>query len=389
MTEETNVPKTLMCFPTHAFPAELPLFPGHDAVCDYLKDYAKDLRDMITFNTNVTHIIPSESGSGWTLTLSTIPNTSKTSETSETSETSDPSNTGNVKKEETYTRTYDALIIANGHYNTPFIPSIPGITSTHIPLEHSVNFRLASSYVGKKIILVGNSVSGLDIASQLLPYVSHPLLQSVRTAPETPDDSPVIKTVPQITEFRGDNEVVFADGTVETNVDLVLFCTGYLYTLPFLNPTPSSSTGERVKGTYQHLFSIQHPTLAFLGLPMKVIPFPVSQSQAAVVARVFAGLMKLPGREEMEEWERKRVEVCGDGKGFHNFGYPQDVGYMDWLEEMAEGPGLQPTMWREKERWMRSLTPEIKKAFGRAKKQGVVVRRMEELGYVFEETSRL
>lgn len=383
MNQETNIPKTLMCYPTHAFPAELPLFPGHDAVCDYLKDYAKDLRDMITFNTNVTHITPSESGSGWTLTLSTMPQTWKSPETSETLLETEK------EEKETYTLTYDALIIASGHYNTPFIPSIPGITSTHIPLEHSINFRLASTYVGKKVILVGNSVSGLDIASQLLPYVSHPLLQSVRTAPEHPDDSPVIKTVPQITEFRGHNEVVFADGTVESGVDLVLFCTGYLYTLPFLNPTPSSSTGERVTGTWQHLFSIQHPTLAFLGLPMKVIPFPVSQSQAAVVARVFAGVTKLPGREEMEEWERKRVMECGDGKGFHNFGYPKDVGYMDWLEEMAKGPGLQPTMWREKERWMRSLTPEIKRDFGRAKKQGVVVRRMEELGYVFEESSRL
>ncbi|KAI5812985.1 hypothetical protein BZA77DRAFT_269380 [Pyronema omphalodes] len=384
---ETNIPKTLMCFPTHPFPAELPLFPGHDAVCDYLKDYAKDLRDMITFNTNVTHIIPSESGTGWTITLSTTPETPGTPGTLNPSSTSNPSKQATATA--TYTQHYDALIIASGHYNTPFIPSIPGITHTHIPLEHSINFRNASYYTSKKVLLIGNSVSGLDIASQLLPFVSHPLLQSVRTMPETPINSPVIKTVPQILEFRGFNEVVFSDGTVEKDIDVILFCTGYLYTLPFLSPSPSSSTGERIRGLYQHVFSCQHPTVAFLGLPMKVIPFPVCQSQAALVARVFAGLVGLPGRGEMQEWEERRVGRFGDGKGFHTFGYPSDREYMEWLEGMAKGQGLEPTRWREKEWWIRSLTQEIKAAFGRAKKQGILVRRMEELGYVFEESSRL
>jgi hypothetical protein len=354
----------MMNFSTHPIPSDLPLFPRHDQILSYLRTYADDLRHLITFNAHISHITSTSSG-GWNLTFSTAH----------------------------APQTYDALVIASGHYNTPYIPSLRGLdTRAPSQIQHSLNFRTPLSYHNKKTLLVGNAASGVDIASQLLPYVSSPLLQSVRTpSPTTPAG---IKTLPEILEFRPDGVVEFVDGSVEHGIDAVLFATGYLYTFPFL--PAGRTTGERVNGTWQHVFCIDHPTLAFLGLPTRAIPFPVVQSQAVMVAGVWAGKTRLPEREEMEAWERRRMEegrwgpegrVGGARRGFHSFGFPLDAEYLATLETLApdDEEGLQSTRWREKEWWIRGRIPEIKKAFVEAKKRGVVARTMEELGFVFED----
>jgi hypothetical protein len=115
-----------------------------------------------------------------------------------------------------------------------------------------------------------------------------------------------------------------------------------------------------------------------------------------MVAGVWAGKTQLPEREEMEAWERRRMEegrwgpegrVGGARRGFHSFGFPLDAEYLATLETLApdDEEGLQSTRWREKEWWIRGRIPEIKKAFVEAKKRGVVARTMEELGFVFED----
>lgn len=85
----------------------------------------------------------------------------------------------------------------------------------------------------------------------------------------------------------------FADGSVLAGVDLVLICTGYEYSMPFLrgggsdsgssptNPQPNDKGGARlvrvedraVFPVYQHLFHARFPTLTFMGLLHSVVPF--------------------------------------------------------------------------------------------------------------------
>ncbi|KAF8246177.1 FAD/NAD(P)-binding domain-containing protein [Wilcoxina mikolae CBS 423.85] len=358
-----------MQFSTHPFPASHPLFPSHTQILSYLRRYAADLRHLITFNAHISSITPVPSGGGWTLRFST-PHPPKT---------------------------YDAIIIASGHYNTPFIPPIPGLTTSPSSISHSINFRSPLPYINKKTLLIGNSASAVDIAPKLLPFVTPPLLQSVRTPSPSPTP-PGIKLLPEIASFRADGGVEFIDGHIEHGVEVVLFATGYLYTHPFL-PPDTTTTGERVKGTWQHIFSIENPTLAYIGLPTRVIPFPCAQSQAAVVAGVWAGKTVLPTKEEMEAWERRRLEegkkgaegrVGGEGRGFHNFGYPDDAEYFDTLEGMVprDGTGLEPTRWRGRERWIRERVAGVKKADLEAKGRGVAVTGMEELGFVYEDDGK-
>ena len=41
---ETNIPKELMCFSDKAFPSESQLFPKHEAVRNYLEEYAEEIK---------------------------------------------------------------------------------------------------------------------------------------------------------------------------------------------------------------------------------------------------------------------------------------------------------------------------------------------------------
>lgn len=62
-----------------------------------------------------------------------------------------------------------------------------------------------------------------------------------------------------------DNKVVeFADGHTVTEVDIILFATGYDFSFPFLSDI--NIRHRRISGLYQHVFKIDDPTLAFIGM---------------------------------------------------------------------------------------------------------------------------
>lgn len=58
---------------------------------------------------------------------------------------------------------------------------------------------------------------------------------------------------------------------------------------------------NRVGPLYQHVFPpAAAPTLAFVGLPWKVVPFPQFELQGRWIARVLSSAARLPSRREME-----------------------------------------------------------------------------------------
>lgn len=202
--------------------------------------------------------------------------------------------------------------------------------------------------------------------------------------------------------------VTFTNGDC-TKIDTVIFCTGYLYTYPFLSPDLqislqlSDTTGARVPNVYKQLFCIAEPTLAFAALPWNIVPFPVAEAQSAVVARVWSGRADIPSRTEMEAWEAERVQEMGDGKGYHNLAPPADVEYINSLWEWASSAdeavmngegrsekhrvtkGKAPPYWGAFERWMRMRVPDIKGAFVARGEGRSSVTTLEELGFVFDE----
>lgn len=372
---ETNIPKTLMGFSDQPFDDGLQLFPRHDQVQKYLEDYSSEVLSHIKFRTQVLKVEPRDE-SAWSLKYTNL-------------------ESGSIAEQE-----YDAVVVASGHFSVPFIPSINGLEDWYREhpgsISHSKYYRLPDTFAGEKVIVIGSSASGLDIASQISPICKAPLLVSRRSVSPLAGgfaNDPNIGFLSEIAKVdAATRTVTFTDGRIEENVDHLLFCTGYLYSMPFLEslqPNPITS-GIRVEHTYKHLFYAPRPTLAFLTLNQKIIPFPSAEAQSAVLARVWSGRLDLPSRAEMEAWEHAVIKLRGDGGDFHTLKFPLDADYInemyDWAAtaEENEGEGKLPKRWGRYEYWARENFPAIRKAFVSRGEERKNITTLQEVGFDFD-----
>ena len=187
----------------------------------------------------------------------------------------------------------------------------------------------------------------------------------------TGNADPLKEELPEITELiMRDRAVRFADGSIRSNIDAIVFCTGYSYSYPFLSTLKPqvTSNGLRAEHVYQHIFYTPHPTLAFLALPQRVVPFIISEAQSAAAARVWANRIQLPSSEEMVRWEHELIAELGPGKMFHAMNFPKDVDYVnelyDWsMTASPSGMGKDPPRWGGTERWVRERCAAMRAAF--------------------------
>ena len=77
---------------------------------------------------------------------------------------------------------------------------------------------------------------------------------------------------------------------------------------------------------YQHIFYVPDPTIALNLVPLRVVAFPFSETQAAVIARVWSERLSLPEIEKMREWQENIRSQRGSGKRFDRMSYPVDAG---------------------------------------------------------------
>ncbi|KAI1236520.1 Dimethylaniline monooxygenase, partial [Lamprotornis superbus] len=105
---------------------------------------------------------------------------------------------------------------------------------------------------------------------------------------------------PNVKEFT-ESSAVFEDGTIEENIDVVLFATGYNFSFPFLEESVSSAINNN-RSLYKCIFppQLEKPTLAIIGLIQLTGSIMVgSEMQARWVTGVFAGWNKLPPPSRM------------------------------------------------------------------------------------------
>jgi Flavin-binding monooxygenase-like len=150
-----------------------------------------------------------------------------------------------------------------------------------------------------------------DMTAYGLPKPDHKLLEahptvSAELLSRLGHGDIVVK--PNIDRFSGGRTVRFADGS-EEEIDLVVYCTGYKISFPFLRPELVSAKDNRLP-LYRRVASVEHPGLYFLGFiqPLGAI-MPIAEAQAEWVADLLERRGSLPSAEEMRaeivEAERK------------------------------------------------------------------------------------
>ena len=362
------------------WPEGTQLFPPYEEVMDYVQQYSKDVYHLIRFRTQVLDVKLLADGphDRWVVKAR---------------------NLASVDVVET-TQEYDAIVVANGHFAVPYLPDIKGIRQWNEKypgaISHAKSFRNAEPFRGKKVIIVGSFASAMDIGAQISFVCKGKVLASERSKGPHAAVSAVEKDhVPEIVEFLEEGRSVkFADGRIESDIDAIVFGTGYLYSLPFLSSIRPSliSDGQRIQHLYQHIFFNRHPTIAFIGAMAKIVPFLIAEGQSAAMSKVWANKIQLPSQGEMERWEQERIAVHGSGKKFQMLDYPQDADYVDELHDWvisagSTAKGRIPPVWGEKERWIRADGRFflIRAAFANAGEARHKIIRMEELGFNFEE----
>lgn len=287
--------KTQSGYFDYPMPDDYPDYPSNQQILAYHHQFADDfgLRSKIVFNAEVESV--EKAGEQWRVSVAGR----------------DP-------------QLYDGVICANGTNWYPNQPQYPGVFSGEV--IHAVNYRESSAFKNKRVLVVGAGNSGCDIAcdaaanaeqawisvrrgyyfipkhvlgepadvfdqkSSFLPgFITRPISQFLlgrlvgdlsQWGMSKPDHKlyethPIINDQlvhylrhgdiqgkPDIERFEG-REVVFKDGSRET-VDVVVYATGYQWSIPYVDKSFFSWKGGR-PDLFLNLFNPDHPTLFALG----------------------------------------------------------------------------------------------------------------------------
>ncbi|KAJ6712289.1 DIMETHYLANILINE MONOOXYGENASE [Salix purpurea] len=341
----TNLPREVMGFKDYPFIAkndkkrDQRRFPGHQEVLLYLQDFASEfgIEEIVRFDTEVVHAGPVKDDIGkWTV-------RSKRKIRDDVREV----RFGFDVDEEIY----DAVVICNGHYTEPRIAQIPGISSWPGKQMHSHNYRTPEGFQDQVAILIGSSASSFDLSREIAGVAKEVHVTSRSVADETYQEQPGFDNIwlhSMIESAHADGSVVFRNGRVVV-ADIIIHCTGYKYHFPFLDTNGIVTMDDnRVAPLYKHVFPpVLAPWLSFVGLPWKVVPFPLFELQTKWIAGVLSGHIALPTPEEMME-DVKAFYLTLEASNIpkyrtHNLGVCQ-FEYDNWLASQCDCPGIEE--WR-------------------------------------------
>ncbi len=331
--------KDRMAYSDFPMPAAFPNYLHHRQVLEYFQHYAEHfgLISLINFRTRVIRVEPIFKA--------------------RYEVTTEYLNSG-IKE----TKTYEAVLVCNGHHWHPKMPQFPG--NFNGETIHSREYRQPNDFKGKNVLILGVGNSGVDIACDIAPVAARTFLASRRGAHIIPryllgrptdkwttpffsrfplgvqqalfslivglsrgrqsntampmpptkilTEHPTLSTEllplvkagkirpkPAIERLDG-SEIIFTDGSRET-IDVLICATGYQISFPFLDEHLVSTTKNQVN-FYGKVVHTAHPGLYFIGLiqPLGAI-MPLAELQAKWVAGLIAGRLSLPSQDEMTQ----------------------------------------------------------------------------------------
>ena len=280
----TNLPRELMSF--RGVPFEAPSrFPGHEEVAAYLQAFAAPLLPMIRFGNTVERLEPLRAdGSTWSFRIGSVPDTVSAWRIV----VRHPSGVLDER--------FDAVAVCNGHYSVPSVPPLPGLDTFSAAVLHSHNYRRPEPFADQRIVLLGAKASGVDLSRDLSGHATRVFLCAREHESVSPDGlRGNVERRPAIANLNG-RTVELEDGTRIDDVDTLIFCTGYQFAFPFLNPATGvvDIVDRNVQPLWLSMLAARCPTAAFIGLPFLVVPFPLVERQAAFFGATLTGRAAVP-----------------------------------------------------------------------------------------------
>lgn len=339
-----NTNRDIMAYSDFPMPSDYPMFPHHSQIIKYFDAYVDNFgfRNKIMFKTTVTDVSRNTDG------------------------------TYHVKTDTGFESDYQCVIVANGHHWNPRYPNFEGEFTGETMHVHY--YRVPEQILNKNLLIVGIGNSAVDIACEAAKLHSGKVTISTRSGayivpnyifsmpfdnlanpftaklplsiqrlllktslflargkqedygvpvPKRPilSEHPtlsqellnlagrgLIDFKPNIKRFDGKN-VVFDDGTTE-EYDMIMFCTGYKVTFPFLKDKTFDVSETNDIRLYKKVIHPDWENLFFLGLiqPLGAI-MPLSETQSKWITKIIAGESKLPSKDAMKQSIEKDTEA--------------------------------------------------------------------------------
>ena len=275
----SNGPKEGLEFADYSFEEhfgkQIASYPPRSVLFDYIEGRIKktEVRDWIKFSTVVKNV--EQSDGGFAVTTCDL-TTSKT-------------NVGY----------FDHVIVCSGHFSTPNMPSFDGFERFPGRILHAHDFRDATEFHGKDVLLIGTSYSAEDIGSQCWKYGAKSITVSHRTAAMGYDWPANWEEVPLLTKVDGQT-AYFKDGSSKT-IDAIVLCTGYLHYFPFMEDKLRLVTANRLATAdlYKGVAFINNPKIHYIGMQDQWFTFNMFDAQAWWSRDVIMGRIDLPTQEVM------------------------------------------------------------------------------------------
>jgi cation diffusion facilitator CzcD-associated flavoprotein CzcO len=337
-----NSGRNIMSYKAYPMPEDLPDYPNHFQIAQYFDDYVEHfgLAESIRFRTEVKRVEPD--GDGWEVTVEDA----------------------DGKSETHHYRAVLVANGHHWDPRWPE-PPFPGAEEFEGEQIHVHHYREPDVLVGKRVLILGIGNSAVDIAVEAsriadatflamrrgayvlpkflggkpideaapawasrlplpitrifmnralsvsvgdmtdygLPKPDHKLLEAHPTVssellPRLGHGDIAVK--PNIERFAGGRTVRFVDGS-EEEIDLVVYCTGYKITFPFLPPEVFEAKDNRMP-LYKRAVSVENPGLYFIGFIQPLGPImPIAEAQSEWFADLLQGRAVLPSASEMRD----------------------------------------------------------------------------------------
>ncbi|RUS81445.1 hypothetical protein EGW08_010785 [Elysia chlorotica] len=322
---KTNLPKQCMAFPEFPFPDDIPSYIKHQDVQKYLEDYADSfgILKYIQFHRKVQNIKPVHVAGSlfdlkWEVTTSSVLDSQDRGET----------------------ESFDAVIVCNGNYAIPSVPTLVGEELFEGHIMHSHNYRKPDSFKDKVVVILGANSSGQDIALELSAvakkvYISHKKSPLKSRLPDNVEQKPGIE------RLDAPATVTFSDGT-SVHADSLMLCTGYHYDYSFLAPECGVEVDDyRVTPMYKHLINTKYPSLAIVGICKRIVPFPFFDIQIRFFRAILEGSLVLPSEAAMnEDIEQDYLSRLDRGRP-HRYSHEMTGCMFEYLNELADMAGTE------------------------------------------------
>jgi len=278
----SNGPKECLEFADYSFDEHfgrpISSYPPREVLWDYIQGRVKKagVRDYIRFNTAVKQVSFDEGTREFTVTVH------------------------DYQLQQTQTQVFDYVIVASGHFSTPQVPEFAGFERFSGRILHAHDFREATEFEGKDLLIVGSSYSAEDIGSQCYKYGARSITSTYRTQPMGYKWPKGWEERALLSRVEGDM-AYFADGSSK-RVDAIILCTGYQHHFPFLTDELTLKTGNRLwpSGLYQGVVWEENPQLVYLGMQDLWYSFNLFDAQAWFVRDYILGRITLPEKTLMQ-----------------------------------------------------------------------------------------